>query len=190
VAGDVHHRPRATDPGDLTTQPPRRDQGPKWKTRPDRQSTHARTQNHTQEAPSDATRKPTGGSRLNLNYVGDENLLSHPYAFPANGVLTGLPPTLVITADLDDLRPSGEAYAAALALAGVDVMSIREVGVTHGHLNETSSPGARLTVERMIAWLEHAALVGEVHPATLGALAASDGPTAIPVSTRPDEVAR
>src|SRR5665647_1258271 len=64
VAGDAHRRRRATDPGDLTTQPPGATKDPKWKTRTDRQPTHTRTQNHTQEAPSDTTRKPTGGSRL------------------------------------------------------------------------------------------------------------------------------
>ena len=33
---------------------------------PDRPAlVHARTQNHTQEAPSDTTRRPTGGSRFN-----------------------------------------------------------------------------------------------------------------------------
>ena len=67
VAGDAHRRRRATDPGDLTTQPPGATKDPKWKTRTDRQPIHARTQNHTQEAPSDTTRKPTGGSRLNLS---------------------------------------------------------------------------------------------------------------------------
>ncbi|NTW39258.1 MAG: DUF3237 family protein [Cellulomonadaceae bacterium] len=119
---------------------------------------------------------PEDSRKLNLNYVGDEALLAHPYAFPANGDLAGMPPTLVITADVDDLRPSGEAYAASLALAGVDVMTVREVGVSHGHLNETESPGALRTVERMIAWLTSTDTMGEVHtcaarnaPATGGA---------------------
>ncbi|MEZ0493921.1 alpha/beta hydrolase fold domain-containing protein [Kineococcus sp. TBRC 1896] len=90
---------------------------------------------------------------LNLAYVGREELLSHPYAFPAHGDLTGLPPTLVVTSDLDDLRPSGEAYAAALVAAGVEVTVVREPGVPHGHLNFPETAGAQRTVARLVAWL-------------------------------------
>lgn len=79
---------------------------------------------------------------LNINYVADESLLTHPYAFPAHGNLAGLPPTLVVNADVDDLRPSGEAYAAALVTAGVDVTVNREVGSDHGHLIEPTNPVA------------------------------------------------
>jgi acetyl esterase len=68
-----------------------------------------------------------------------------------------------VNADLDDLRSSGEAYAAALAAAGVDVTVVREVGVRHGHLNDVDDPGARRTVDRIIAWLRHDALLGEAH---------------------------
>lgn len=112
---------------------------------------------------------PEESRRLNLNYVGDEALLAHPYAFPAHGRHEGLPPALVINADLDDLRASGEAYAAALAAAGVDVTVVREVGVRHGHLNEVDDPGARRTVDRIIAWLRHDALLGEAHEPVLAA---------------------
>nr|WP_277355736.1 alpha/beta hydrolase [Cellulomonas hominis] len=112
----------------------------------------------------DEARFPPGESRrLNLNYVGDEALLAHPYAFPANGRHEGLPPALVVNADLDDLRASGEAYAAALAAAGVDVTVVREVGVRHGHLNEPELPGARRTVARIVAWLRQEDLLGEPH---------------------------
>lgn len=115
------------------------------------------------ELPPEQRFTPEESARLNLNYVGDPGLLKHPYAYPANGTLTGLPPTLVITADVDDLRPSGEAYAAALAGAGVDVSVVREVGVCHGHLNDPTSAGAQRTVERMVAWLSRTDLLGEAH---------------------------
>jgi acetyl esterase len=102
-------------------------------------------------------------NEINLNYVGDPALLTHPYAFPAYARLEGLPPTLIINSDADLLRTSGEAFGAQLVLAGVDTVVIREAGVYHGHLNEPENPGAQRTVDRMIDWLTASSLYGEAH---------------------------
>ena len=73
------------------------------------------------------------------HYLGDGGDGSEPLASPLNGSLEGLPPAHVVTVEFDPLRDEGEAYAAALAAAGVETTSKRYDGQIHnffamGHL--------------------------------------------------------
>jgi acetyl esterase/lipase len=90
---------------------------------------------------------------MSLNYVGDEDLFTDPHAFPGNGDLSGLPPTLIVNAEHDTLRASGELFAADLAAAGVEVVVETEPGTAHGHINDPSLPAAHRTVDRLARWL-------------------------------------
>jgi acetyl esterase/lipase len=82
--------------------------------------------------------RPKDTDFFNTNYLGGPLSTADGYAFPALGVLEGLAPTLVLNAEYDDLRASGEAFAAQLALAGVDVRQVLVPGMLHGFLNTRS----------------------------------------------------
>jgi acetyl esterase len=63
--------------------------------------------------------------------------------------LSGLPPTLLVTAEFDPLRDSGERYGARLRAAGNDLTLLREPGHLHGSSVLTAvSPRSR-------AWQDH-----------------------------------
>jgi acetyl esterase/lipase len=88
---------------------------------------------------------------VNLNYVGRPDRLTDPAAFPAHGELSGFPPTLVINAEADDLRPSGEAFVDALELAGVSVDGAVESGTVHGYLDVPGIAASIASIDRIAA---------------------------------------
>jgi acetyl esterase/lipase len=82
---------------------------------------------------------PQAGRRddfLTVNFLGGPLSSADGYAMPALAVLEGMCPVLVLNAEYDGLRASGEAFTAALAVAGVDVRQVTVRGLLHGFLNQ------------------------------------------------------
>lgn len=85
------------------------------------------------------------------HYVPDPQQRSHPDVSPLQAAdLSGLPTAIVLTAEHDVLRDEGEAYARALADAGVEVDFERLAGQMHGFFPMVGIlPGAAATVARI-----------------------------------------
>ena len=87
-------------------------------------------------------------------YLGDETAWDEPTISPLRSALeslSGLPPALVVTAEMDPLRDEGEAYARRLMEAGVPVIAVRFLGTIHAFLTlrglaATSAPGAAIAL--------------------------------------------
>jgi len=91
---------------------------------------------------------------VNVNYVGNAALLDDPVAFPANGLVEGLPATYILNAEADDLRSSGEAFAGQLQDAGVAVRVEFEPQTVHGYLDSAGLPAAVKSLDRIANWLK------------------------------------
>lgn len=85
------------------------------------------------------------------HYVGEDGDPLHPDASPIRAAdLSGLPPAIVVTAELDPLRDEGDDYARALAGAGVPVQHVQAEGMTHGFVGMAAAvPKAAAYVEEI-----------------------------------------
>lgn len=95
--------------------------------------------------------------------------------------VVGFPSTIVVNGDVDELRVSGELFAATLAAAGVPVELALEPGTEHGHLNRPDEPAASATVARVAGWIERG-----FEPAASDRPAASDAPAGSDTSAASD----
>jgi acetyl esterase/lipase len=94
------------------------------------------------------------GIRLGLeNYLGAPASEAPIYVAPGTGDPSGLPPTLLITAEYDILRISSERFARSLDAAGVPYKLVVAPGVGHGHTSAPWLKAAQDTFDEITAWL-------------------------------------
>ncbi len=77
---------------------------------------------------------PRDFADIRRNYLGGPASQANGYAMPGLAVLEGLCQTVVVNAECDDLRASGELFVASLAQAGVDVRQVTAPGMLHAFL--------------------------------------------------------
>ncbi|NNC12776.1 alpha/beta hydrolase fold domain-containing protein [Planctomonas sp. JC2975] len=65
--------------------------------------------------------------------------------------LAEFPPTIMINGEVDELRVSGEVFAATLRAAGRDIQVLTEAGTGHGYLNRPDEPAATVSIDRYAA---------------------------------------
>ena len=76
-------------------------------------------------------------------WVPDPDRRADPLVSPLYADLTGLPPTVVATAEHDPLRDDGEEFALRLMISGVTFEHCRLRGMVHGFMNlDDVSPAA------------------------------------------------
>lgn len=97
--------------------------------------------------------RPSTVERMNRNYAGRIEAMADSSAFPGGHDLNGMPPTLVLDADRDSLRASGERFATDLADGGVEVTYDIVPESTHGFLNRPGAPAFDDGIARATRWL-------------------------------------
>ena len=90
---------------------------------------------------------------IHLVYTGSREAMAEPFAFPGGHDLTGMPAALVLDADRDTLRASGEAFAAELGSAGTKVDYEVVPNSIHGFLNRPRHPSFEAGAAVMLDWL-------------------------------------
>jgi acetyl esterase len=95
-------------------------------------------------------------------YAADPAVARSPYASVMHALsLGGLPPALVITAECDVLRDQGEAYALALAEAGVAATITRYAGCIHGFFPQAGALESARRAQAQAVRALAAALAGQ-----------------------------
>ncbi|ROQ40005.1 acetyl esterase/lipase [Frondihabitans sp. PhB188] len=124
-------------------------------------STHPRTRERRQRSRGHRriTHSRWALNWMNRNYAGSAEALSDRLAFPGGHDLDAFPRTLVINAEHDNMRASGDMFAAELGAAGVDVRHHIQAGSRHAFLNRPSLDAFASAISLVAAWTlldEHA----------------------------------
>lgn len=111
------------------------------------QDDRARSQGHRR-----ITHAPWALDLMNRNYAGSRDALANRLAFAGGHDLTGFPPTLVINAEHDNMRASGDLFARELSSTGVDVEHHVLPGTHHAFLNRPHLDAFASAIALIATW--------------------------------------
>ena len=89
---------------------------------------------------------------VNRVYAGSRAALADPQAFPGGHPLPGFPPALLIDAESDSMRASGEQFARELAAARGSVQYHVLPGTDHAFLNRPGEAGFAAGIRLIVDW--------------------------------------
>jgi acetyl esterase len=98
------------------------------------------------------THAPAFLDLANLHYAGSRAALIEPHAFPGGHPLDGFPSTLMVDADRDVMRASGELFAHELKDAGAAVEYHVLGEESHAFLNRPATPGFAEAMRLIVDW--------------------------------------
>jgi acetyl esterase len=89
---------------------------------------------------------------VSRNYAGSRQALLEPFAFAGGHDLAGFPSSLLIDADHDAMRASGEQFADELRAAGVPVEYHVPPNTSHAFLHRPRDPGFANGIQLISGW--------------------------------------
>lgn len=98
------------------------------------------------------THTPLLLNAVNRFYAGSRAALADPHAFPGGHPLPGFPPALLIDAESDSMRASGEQFARELDAARVNVQYRVLPGTAHAFLNRPDEAGFAAGIRLIVDW--------------------------------------
>lgn len=121
-------------------------------THPRSRDTRQRSRRHRR-----ITHAPWALDVMNRNYAGSRDALADRLAFPGGHEVGAFPRTLVVNAEHDNMRASGDLFAAELAAAGIDVEHHVLPGTRHAFLNRPALEAFGTTIALTAAWCQRGA---------------------------------
>jgi acetyl esterase len=101
------------------------------------------------------THAPWALDIANRNYAGSRGALVERLAFPGGHELHGFPRTLMLNAEQDNMRASGDRFAAELTESGTEVQRHVLPGTRHAFLNRPNAEAFGIATSLIAAWARH-----------------------------------
>jgi acetyl esterase len=122
-------------------------------THPRQRDSQARSRGHRR-----LSHAPWALDVANRNYAGSRRALTERLAFPGGHRLDDFPRTLILNAEHDNMRASGDRFAHELTRAGVNLHHHVLPGTRHAFLNRPQLPAFQAAISLIACWASNATI--------------------------------